>query len=107
MSKIKDFFTKLFRKETQKLIEAPKIETIEKEAQDIFREKMIIDNSKESEALKLQRGFREGNINEEDLTEEEFDKLSNLYERQISETKASIENYKKKIINIKNKLQIN
>ena len=58
-------------------------------------------------ALKLQKDYKAGLIEEEDLSEEDFDLLSNLYETQIEQTKQSIENYREKILNIKNKLVVN
>lgn len=98
LKKIKEFFEKLFKKENSKYIEAPKNEEIQKN----FKEQIV--DERERRALKLQQDFRAGTIKEEELLEEDFDLLYELYIKQIDETKKSIQEYKDKIIAIRTKL---
>ena len=119
VEKIKEFFRNLFGIKTQKYLDAPKddipknaiLETNDVEHKDRFNEFQnqikIMPNYEEEKALKLQKDYKAGLIEEEDLSEEDFDILSNLYENQISKTKQSIENYRRKILNIKTKLASN
>lgn len=111
LEKIKEFFRNLFKANGQQYIEAPKeeIESInDRQAQrdSDFKNQMIISNEEER-ILKLQKDFRTGLIEEEDLSEEDFDLLSDLYESQIEKTKQSIQRYKDRIISIKSKLAQN
>lgn len=121
IEKIKKFFKNLFGINTnsQNYLEAPKNEmpkneilhTSNIESQDKYNEfqgqiKILPDEEKEK-ALKLQMDYKAGIIEEEDLSNEDFDILSNLYEEQIQKTKQSIENYRKKILNIQAKLAQN
>lgn len=65
-------------------------------------EKKLIINDKE--LLKLQKGFRSGEIKEEDLSSREIQQLKELYKKQIDFIKESIENDKKEIIRLKRKI---
>ncbi len=111
IEKVKKFFRNLFGTDNKVYLEAPKNENTNinyiesqnrnnefqeqiKVAPDIVREK----------ALRLQKDYKAGLIEEEDLSEEDFEILSDLYYSQIESTKQSIENYRKKILNIKTKL---
>ena len=110
--RIKCFFKNLFGINSQKYLEEPKNEVLQtnnmKPQYNDFQEqiRMVSDEEKEK-ALKLQNDYKTGVIEEEDLSEEDFDILSNLYESQIKNTKQSIENYRKKILNIQTKLAQN
>lgn len=112
LEKIKEFFRNLFIKSNQKYLEAPK-EIIEPEnniqiSRNIeFKNSIIIDNEEEKRVLKLQKDFKAGLIEEEDLSEKDFELLTNLYENQIEKTKQSIQKYKNKIISVKSKLAQN
>ena len=55
----------------------------------------------------MQKDFKAGLIEEEDLSEEDFNLLSKLYESQIEKTKQSIQTYKNRIISVKSKLAQN
>ena len=109
LKKIKEFFKKLFKINNQKYIEAPK-EVLEQTNNDKeekicdFKNQIAIENEEENKIIRLQKDFKEGLIKEEDLSTEDFDALTKLYEKQIEETKQSIERYKKRIIYIKTKL---
>lgn len=114
MDRIIRFFKKLFSKNKYKYLDEPlEVETKDTDnfqaKKDInFKSQMKASSDIEEEkASKLQKDYKAGLIEEEDLSEEDFDLLSNLYETQIEQTKQSIESYKKKILNIKNKLVVN
>lgn len=56
--------------------------------------------TEESRIIDLQRKFSNGQIDEEDITEEDKDKLSKLYDVQIMEITERIEKYKKETLKI-------
>lgn len=109
LERIKEFFRNLFKTNNQQYIEAPK-EVIEpvsniKLQEDIdFKNQIVVDNEEEKRILKLQKDFKAGLIEEEDLSEEDFILLTNLYENQIEITKQSIQRYKNRIMSVKSKL---
>ena len=112
LEKIKKFFKNIFRVNSQQYIEAPKEElehiSNKRLQRNInFRDEIIVDNKEEDRILKLQKDFKEGLIKEEDLSEEDFNLLSKLYEMQIEKTKQSIQTYKNRIISLKSKLADN
>lgn len=74
-----------------------------------FKESISI--SKDTNILDLQKKYREGLIKEEDLTEEQYQCLLTLYNKQIDELKTILnmkkqefKNYKNSISNIRKKL---
>ena len=103
LERIKNFFRNLFRINNKKYLEESKekAENVNEEHKKDFINQIIVDNSKEERALKLQRDYKAGIINEEDLSEEDFNLLSSWYKEQIEKTKESIQQYKEKIINLK------
>lgn len=112
LEKIKEFFRNLFKTNSQQYIEAPKevIEPISNKQEHKsfdFKKQMLVENEQEERILKLQRDFKAGLIEEEDLSEEELDSLIKLYESQIEKTKQSIQRYKSRIVSIKSKLAQN
>ena len=56
------------------------------------------------ELLKLQKDFRSGKIKEEDIPQEQLEKLKKLYNIQIEFLEKSIECDKQKILKMKRKL---
>lgn len=107
LEKIKKFFRDILKTNKQQYIEAPK--EIVAPLNDIQEENFEFKNQivvpyKEERILKLQKDLKAGLIEEEDLTEEDFDLLTKLYESQIKQTKESIQRYKSKIMSIKSKL---
>ena len=106
---IKSFFRNLFGINRKQYIEAPKeyvepINNIKTQRNIYFEDKIVVANEEEKRSLKLQKDFKAGLIKEEDLSEEDYNLLSNLYESQIEKTKKSIQKYKNRIISIKSKL---
>ena len=74
-----------------------------------FKESISI--SKDTNILDLQKKYREGLIKEEDLTEEQYQCLLTLYNKQIDKLKTILnikkqefKNYKNSISNIRKKL---
>lgn len=94
--KIKKFFLNLFKKEDIKE-EKPKREIKE----DLKNEIIIKQNEEELKIIKLQKAYKAGDIREEDMTEEEKEKLIELYKSQNKALREKIE-YKKK--NLKKRL---
>lgn len=109
IERIKEFFRNLFKTNNYKYIEAPKeqiepINDMQKQKSFDFRSEIVVENEEEKRTLKLQKDFKSGLIEEENLSEEEFNSLSKLYEIQIQKTKESIQRYKNRIISAKTKL---
>jgi len=100
--KIKNFFKNLFGK-------SAKVE-VANEAEDTakannFKESIKMIEDEDSKLLELQRRYRRGEIAESDLTEQQIDDLSELYDRQIAELKKSIELKEQKIAEYKKRKQ--
>lgn len=109
LEKIKEFFRNIFGINNKQYIEAPKedvepINNIKLQRNINFKDEIAVTNEEEKKILKLQRDFKAGLIEEEDLSEEDFNLLSKLYESQIEKTKQSIQTYKNRIIFVKSKL---
>ena len=109
LEKIKEFFRNIFGINNNQYIEAPKedvepINNIKLQRNINFKDEIAVTNEEEKRILKLQRDFKAGLIEEEDLSEEDFNLLSKLYESQIEKTKQSIQTYKNRIIFVKSKL---
>ena len=109
LEKIKEFFRNIFGINNKQYIEAAKedvepINNIKLQRNINFKDEIAVTNEEEKRILKLQRDFKAGLIEEEDLSEEDFNLLSKLYESQIEKTKQSIQTYKNRIIFVKSKL---
>lgn len=101
--KVKNFFKKIFNKKevNQEVTE----EVIENAKQDNdFSDYIKITEDEETKLLDLQRRYRKGEIAENDLTDEQIEALSNLYDKQIAELKKSIALREKKIEEYKKKV---
>lgn len=112
LERIKEFFRKLFKINNQQYIEAPKevkepISNMQEKRSFDFKNQIVVANEEEERILKLQKDLKAGLIEEEDLSEEDFDLLTKLYESQIEKTKQSIQSYKNRIVAIKSKLAQN
>lgn len=85
----------------ERLIRFMKRIFLKKEEQAVFKteEQVLKDNSfissikQDGEILSLQESFKRGEIKESNLTEEQKNKLIDLYKKQISELKQDIRNY--------------
>lgn len=89
--KIKNWFKSLFSKKENNIQEEINEEEINIKENNQFKENIKIAENEETELLELQRKFREGEIEEGDLTNEQIDSLCNLYDKQIAALKAAIE----------------
>lgn len=95
-NKIKKFLNSLFNK---KEIHTGIIE--EQKDNHNFKENLQIKKDEEKERIVyLQKEYKEGNIDEYDLTEDEYSKLIKLYEEQNKKLREEIELCKKETANI-------
>ena len=111
LEKIKEFFRNLFNKNKKLYIEETKevTETIN-DSQDQMKiefESQIEFKNEDEKVLKVQKDFEDLLINPEELSDEDFDALVKLYEKQIKVTKESIKGYKNKIEMMRAKLSEN
>lgn len=89
MYKIKSFFKNIFKKKD--VVVEEKVEVEEKIGK-AFEDSIVIKKDEERERLlELQKRFREGKLNPEDVTEEDIDKLTELYNEQIEALNKQIE----------------
>lgn len=95
-NKIKVFFQKIFRKTEQMDNTNIEIKKAEEE-KNAFKESIKNTEDSQTELLKLQKKFRAGEIKQGDLSQEQIDKLCELYDMQIQSLKLSIEIRKKRI----------
>ena len=85
LEKIKEFFRNIFGINNKQYIEAPKedvepINNIKLQRNINFKDEIAVTNEEEKRILKLQRDFKAGLIEEEDLSEEDFNLLIKLYQ---------------------------
>lgn len=90
-NKVISFFRNLFKK---KKIKEQIILSVEPEDVN-FKENIKIEKDQEKDRiLKLQKKFKEGEIQEEDISEDDYIKLVELYEEQNEKLRKEIEMYK-------------
>lgn len=104
-TKIKNYLKKLFK---QQIIKDCKIENTdnilenqEEIKNSIFVQSIKIEETEEQKLLQLQKLIREKKITENDLSEEEKNKLRKLYNSQIEDLRKSILQKRNKIMKIK------
>ncbi len=102
LTRIISFFKNLFKKEDVK-IESSTINIEEDSIKNVFIENIKKIENEETKLLKLQQQYQSGEIAEEDLTEEQINKLCELYDKQIAELKKSNEIKRQKIMQYKAK----
>lgn len=110
--KIKFFFKNLFHKnkksENNVSIENSIISGISsKNKKSAFIENLRNIDDTETALLKLQRKFRNGEVKEEELSDEQIDSLCTLYDKQIANLKKSNEIKRQKLLEYKKDLQTN
>lgn len=109
--KIKMFFKNLFHKNeiTDTSIEADVNSSIttDEDKRNSFIEELKNVEDEETKLLKLQKQYRNKEIKEEDLTEEQVNSLCKLYDRQIANLKKSNEIRKQKLLEYRRKIQTN
>ena len=98
-TKISNFFKKLFFRKKEVIIEAIDEETIDRnQNKEFFLENIVIKENEEEkrlETLKVQ--YDNSEINEEDISDEDINKLIEMYEKETEELNADTERRKKHI----------
>lgn len=110
--KIKMFFMNILKKKEENITAKEEVKTVEtnaseesKNQQSDFMKNVKTIEDDETRLLKLQQQYRNGEIKEEDMTEEQVQKLCDLYDRQISELERSNEARKKKLLEYRRKMK--
>ena len=98
-TKISNFFKNLFFRRKKDTTEVIDEETIyNKQCKENFINNIIIKEDEEEKRLKiLQLQYDNGEIDEEDISEEDMDKLIEMYEKETEELNADTEKRKKHI----------
>lgn len=98
LGKIKKFFRNIFNKKESRINDAPvKDEKDSTKQGNEFKENIKIVENDETKILDLQKRYRRGEIGSNDLTEEQIDALSDLYDKQIEVLKEAIAEKEKQI----------
>lgn len=107
-NKIKNFFRKVFYKKNEGVEVRTVNENVEEKtnvkpvANSSLNIGFIQDNNKE--LRELQSKYRKGEIKESDLTKEQIKQLSDLYDKQIKELRASNEVRKQRLLKYREKM---
>ena len=106
-SKIKNFIKSIFNKKVHnnQNQNTMVVNTDKFEKKSFVDEIIIKKESEEIELEKLQEDFKEGNIFQEDITENKRVKLIELYKKQNEELKKSNKTRKEKILEYRRRLQ--
>lgn len=101
-TKVKKFFKKLFKKQDEETkVEVDNDEINEVKENNEFKDYIKMTEDEETKLLELQRKYRRGEIAENDLTDDEIDALSDLYDKQIEALRRTIEEREQKIAQYK------
>jgi hypothetical protein len=106
--KIKNFFKKVFYKKNESVEFKTINESVEEKTNinpivdSTINNGFIQDNNKE--LYELQSKYRKGEIKESDLTKEQIKQLSDLYDKQIKELRASNEVRKQRLLKYREKM---
>ena len=108
--RIKNFFRNLFDKhkaiENSTVIENSINASLKKENnKNSFVESIKNIENEETKLLKLQKQYRNGEIKEEQLTQEQINSLSALYDKQIANLRKLNQIRKQKLLEYRKKLQ--
>lgn len=101
-TKIKKWLKSLFKKSDKTEVKNEMSNSIK---ENNFKESIKMTEDEDTKLLELQRRYRRGEIAESDLTEQQIDDLSELYDRQIEELKKTIEIKEQKIAEYKKRKQ--
>lgn len=93
VDKIKNFFRKIFYKKEKNIKEIVEevIRESEEQNNSNFKENLKIFELNEEKLLDIQQKYRNGEIDKRELTDEQIEKLCELYDKQIAELQESIE----------------
>ena len=89
--KIKRFFIKLFNKKDISVEEHEEQQASMRKDNSSFKVNMKVEELTEERVLELQQKYRNGDVSLKELTNEEIDKLCELYDEQICELQKRIE----------------
>lgn len=105
--RIKKFFKNLFNRNTDENISIKEIErtTKNENKKESFIESVKNIENEKTKLLKLQKQYRNGEIKEGELTEEQINSLCALYDKQIANLRKSNEIRKEKLLEYRKKLQ--
>jgi len=107
-NKIKNFFRKVFYKKN----EGVEVRTVNEKVEEKTNVKPVANSSlnigfiqdNNKELYELQSKYRKGEIKESDLTKEQIKQLSDLYDKQIKELRASNEVRKQRLLKYREKM---
>ena len=106
--KIKRFFKNLLSKKKDadnSIVEETTVIKQDEDKRKQFMEQIKKIEDEETTLLKLQKQYRNGEIKEESLTDEQVSSLCKLYDKQISNLKKSNEIRKQKLLEHRRRLQ--
>lgn len=106
--KIKRFFKNLLSKKKDadnSIVEETTVIKQDEDKRNQFMEQIKKIEDEETTLLKLQKQYRNGEIKEESLTDEQVSSLCKLYDKQISNLKKSNEIRKQKLLEHRRRLQ--
>ena len=106
--KIKRFFKNLLSKKKDadnSIVEETAVIKQDEEKRNQFMEQIKKIEDEETTLLKLQKQYRNGEIKEKNLTDEQISSLCKLYDKQISNLKKSNEIRKQKLLEHRRRLQ--
>lgn len=105
--KIKNFFFRLFKKSSDNIEKEQETLTQQSNVEkDMFKNNILIKQDEEElKLLELQKAYKSGKILEENISQEDKEKLIDLYKKQNLELKETITNEKKEIRKILNGLK--
>ncbi|MCL2383025.1 MAG: hypothetical protein FWC79_02460 [Oscillospiraceae bacterium] len=108
--KIKVFFKDLFKRnnDSTHIVNSSNTSNVIKESENtknVFMENIKNIEDEETKLLKLQKQYRAGEIQEEDLTIEQTNSLCALFDKQIATLKKSNEMRRQRILDYKRKVQ--
>jgi len=105
--KVKSFFKKLFYKPNKVENVSVKIdETSKRQVSKKVEKSMNFIQGQDVELLELQKKYKEGEIKEANMTEEQIKSLCDLYDKQISELRASNEARKQRLLKYREKMNM-
>ena len=93
--KISDFFKKIFSK--KKVLQKEDIIVNNDKDDSFIKNIQIKENKEELRLLQLKQQYENGEIDEEDMSDEDVDKLCQLYEKETDELNADTERRKNHI----------
>ncbi len=97
-AKISNLFKKLFFRKKNTILESSDEKKLDNQHKEYFIESIIIkENEEEKRLKKIQLQYDNGEIDEEDISEGDMDKLIEMYEKETEELNADTERRKNHI----------